>query len=126
MEENAWICPQCDHILDPSVLEPNEDVEPEPSAERTRLVAWAPPAPQPAVYPAAVILGDVGVAAEEFSGVEGPQAQGDGRTSTFLFYAAGASTRVVHPNAIPRLTDFEDTLPRTPYEDFIMSCIDGK
>ncbi len=124
VDPDAWICGACDHILDPSVLEPKEDQELPIQAERTRLVAWAPPEENDE-YPDAVILGDVGVAEEEFSVVAGAQAGGNGRTSTFLFYAGGSSTRVVHPHAIPHLTDHNDTLPRTPYEDFILSCIDG-
>src|SRR5687768_13325230 len=49
----------------------------------------------------------------------------DGRTATFLFYTSGATSRIVHPDAIPRITGGDQTIPRTPYEDFILSQIDG-
>lgn len=93
--------------------------------ERTKLIAWPKPEQEDSV-PDAVILGNVSVAEGEFAVVHGAGAGEGGRTSTFLYYAAGSTTRVVHPDAVPRLSEADTTLPRTPYEDFILSCIDGR
>src|SRR5690606_20336314 len=71
------------------------------------------------------ILGDVDVAGD-FQVVRGAGQRGDGRTSTFLFYTSGATSRIVHPDAVPVVTGEEQTIPRTPYEDFILSQIDGR
>src|SRR5687768_7731157 len=49
----------------------------------------------------------------------------DGKTSTFLFYTSGATSRIVHPDAVPERTQRDATIARTPYEDFVLSCIDG-
>lgn len=124
---DAWICPKCDHILDPSVLDGTTSAKEEAPVreERTKLIAWPRPEQEDSV-PDAVILGNVNVAEGEFAVVHGAGAQEGGRTSTFLFYAAGSTTRVVHPDAVPRLSEADTTLPRTPYEDFILSCIDGR
>ncbi len=122
--EGAWICPFCDHILDHSFLEQGGDEE-EPREERTKIVAW-PTRKQDESVPDAMILGRVSVEEDEFSVVHGAGAGGDGRTSTFLYYTSGSATRIILPEAIPRIVDIESTLPRTPYEDFILSCIDGR
>ena len=128
VEADAWLCPYCEHVIDPSVLEPSaEDTSDLVSSEPTRMA----PLPEGLrsyeedPIPDAVILGDVGIAADEFSVVESVGLQSDGRTSTFLYYATGSSTRVVHPEAVPRLTAVDDDAPRTPYEDFILSCVDA-
>ncbi|MCB9650015.1 MAG: hypothetical protein H6730_26020 [Deltaproteobacteria bacterium] len=124
VEPDAWLCPFCEHIIDASVLE-DTDGDDLASSEPTKMML-NPLAPEPeGPLPDAMILGDVGIAEDEFAVVEGAGVQSDGRTSTFLYYAGGASTRVVHPEAIPRLTTLEHDQPRTPYEDFILSCIDG-
>ncbi len=128
INNEAWICPKCDHILDPSVLEAPPEGAPGEGPireERTKLIAWPRPEQEDSV-PDAVILGNVNVAEGEFAVVHGAGAGEGGRTSTFLYYAAGSTTRVVHPDAVPRLSEADTTLPRTPYEDFILSCIDGR
>ncbi len=130
VDGQAWLCPFCEHIIDPSVLSPVGDADDEDitASEPTKMMPMPlPPAATAAnePLPDAVILGDVGIAADEFSAFEGAGVQSDGRTSTFLYYATGASTRVVHPDAVPRLLSARDGHPRTPYEDFILSCVDG-
>ncbi|MCK6551644.1 hypothetical protein L6R52_37775, partial [Myxococcota bacterium] len=120
--DDVWLCPLCEHILDPSVLGLDDADEPPVRAERTRIVAFAPDPEDP---PDAMILGDVDVSAHEFEVVHGPGAQPNGRTSTFLFYTSGATSRIMHPDAVPRRTRRDASVPRTPYEDFILSCIDG-
>jgi tetratricopeptide (TPR) repeat protein len=130
--QTDWLCPYCEHVLDPSVLgvdDASEEPASNPRAERTKIVAWdtahsqSSPGEQP---PDAMILGDVDDAEPDFSVVHGPAVQKDGRTSTFLFYTSGATSRIIHPDAIPVLTQKDATIPHTPYEDFIVSCIDGK
>jgi hypothetical protein len=126
VKADAWICPACDHILDTSFLEESGGVGLAPQREeRTRLVAWPTPSPEEPM-PDAMILGDVSVAEDEFAVVHGAGAQGDGRTSTFLYYTAGSSTRVIHPDAIPSFLATARPLVCTPYEDFILSCVDGR
>lgn len=127
VERDAWLCPYCEHIIDPSVLAPVGDDDDLTASEPTKLGPMPPPPAETEddPLPDAMILGDVGVAEDEFSLVEGAGVQSNGKTSTFLYYATGASTRVVHPDAIPRLTESAEDEPRTPYEDFILSCIDG-
>jgi hypothetical protein len=128
---NDWLCPFCEHILDPSVLGlegsgAEADVSPI-RAERTRLVAWDPrPEEQAPEPPEAMILGDVDVSAKDFSVVQGPSAGAGGRMSTFLFYTSGVTSRILHPEAVPALTKKDSSSPHTPYEDFIVSCIDAK
>lgn len=122
-----WICSFCDHILDPSVLEeatnPEDD---EAREERTQMIAWSGPEQDDAI-PEAVMLGDVSIAENEFGGVvHGPGRDDSGHTATFLYYTSGSTTRVIHPDAVPRIAETDATIPRTPYEDFILSCIDGK
>lgn len=121
-----WLCPFCEHVLDASVLGVDLGEEKSSSspirAERTKLVAWQPMADPPE----AMILGDVDVSEKEFNVVQGPGVERGGRTSTFLFYTSGATSRIMHPDAIPHATQKDATIPRTPYEDFILSCIDGK
>ena len=125
VEADAWICPFCDHILDSSFLEDSGGSDGPIREERTKVVAWPMPSHQDPP-PDAVILGDVSIAEDEFEVVQGAGADRDGRTSTFLYYASGASTRVIHPDAIPRVLASDNSIPRTPYEDFIVSCIDGQ
>ena len=132
--EAAWICGFCDHILDASVLgdvyddsdETKDARAPSGREERTSLIAWKPkPDPRDDEVPDALILGDVGIEEDDFQLVHGAAKRGDGRTATFLFYASGATSRIVHPEAIPRITGGDQTIPRTPYEDFILASIDG-
>ncbi len=127
VELDAWICPFCDYILDPSVLDRQEAGEASsPLIEATKMVAWDSPLEDSIEeVPDAMILGDVSVEEDEFQLVQGAGAQKNGQTSTFLYYAAGTATRVILPSAVPHLLDAPDTLPRTPYEDFVMSQIDG-
>lgn len=130
VDVHAWLCPFCEHIIDPSVLSPaGADEDGDLAASEPTMMAPMPMLPASTAsnepLPDAVILGDVGIAADEFSAFEGAGVQSDGRTSTFLYYATGASTRVVHPDAVPRLLHVRDGHPRTPYEDFILSCVDG-
>jgi hypothetical protein len=129
--DKDWLCPYCEHVLDPSVLGMvDEDESSSPiRAERTNIVAWSSMSAEVSgenAPPDAMILGDVDVSEQEFSVVQGPVARNDGRTSTLLFYTSGATSRVVHPDAVPRLTRKDTAIPHTPYEDFIMSCVDGK
>lgn len=130
VDVHDWLCPFCEHILDPSVLNLEQSGESDASpirAERTRIVAWDPRPEEPAPEaPEAMILGEVDVSAKDFSVVQGPSAGGGGRMSTFLFYTSGVTSRILHPEAVPALTKKESVTPHTPYEDFILSCIDGK
>ena len=115
-----WICPHCDHILDSSFLGERDIHE-----EKTGVVAWA--RRKRLSDPSdAVILGDVNVAEDEFSVITGPGAGGDGRTSSFVYYAGESSARAVHPDAVPVIIHRDGTTPRTPFEDAMMLCIDGK
>ncbi|MBI4820140.1 MAG: hypothetical protein HY791_27945 [Deltaproteobacteria bacterium] len=115
-----WICAYCDHILDPSVLEGSED-ESEPSA-------WTNKGPVSNETPDAMILGDVDVDPDGFRVVPGAGASADGRTTTMLFYTSTATTRVVRPDAVPLLDSVgrRPKVPTTPYEDFLLSCVDGR
>lgn len=118
VHREAWICPFCEFILDPSVLEEGDG-------------AGAPMAASfesADVAPEAVILGDVTVDPDDFQLMPGAGTDNQGRTSTFLFYTTGATSRIVRPEAVPRIS--ESTLthrsPTTPYEDFVLSLVDGK
>lgn len=132
--ENAWICGFCDHILDASVLGDvfgEREAEPQDRGssvreERTSIIAWKPEQEEDEgdEVPDALILGEVD-ASDDFQVVRGAARGNDGRTSTFLFYTSGATSRTIHPDAVPETTGNDDTLPRTPYEDFILSQIDG-
>jgi tetratricopeptide (TPR) repeat protein len=131
----AWICRSCDHILDPSVLEQQaakaeeettDERVPSVREERTALIAWNPK-PEPyeeEPLPDAVILGSGDGGGSRV--VRGAGATNDGKTSTFLFYTSAATSRVVHPDSIPVIADTDHTIPRTPYEDFILSQVDGR
>ncbi len=133
MAEAAWICGFCDHILDASVLgdvyesaEDSSDRVPSVREERTSLIVWNPrPDSGEDDVPDAMILGDAGVAEDDFQLMRGAARRDDGRTATFLFYASNATSRIIHPDAVPRITGGDQTIPRTPYEDFILSQIDG-
>jgi hypothetical protein len=129
VKDDEWLCPFCEHIIDPSVLGDDlASAEGAPRAEITKIVAWAPGPENTGPHddpPDAMILGEVGVAEKDFSVVPGAAAKEDGRTSTFLFYTSGATSRIVHPDAIVKLTERDATIPRTPYEDFILSLVDG-
>ena len=120
VEAGAWICPRCDFILDTSVL----GGAAAPALPRARPV-WAV---APSDQPEAMILGDVNVDPEDFQVLSGAAADGDGRTTTFLFYTSGATSRVLRPDVVPmRVDEAEATVvPTTPYEDFILAAIDGK
>lgn len=77
-------------------------------------------------FPDAMILGNVPVESSEFEVVPGAGTGPDGTTSTFLYYAASPKSRIVDPEAIPvRLGSHRDT-PMTPYETFVLKCIDGR
>lgn len=104
----------------------HEDRVPSVQEERTSIVAWHPKPEEDEAdeVPDALILGDVDVAGD-FQMVRGAARRGDGKTSTFLFYTSGATSRVVHPDAVPEVTGEDRSIPRTPYEDFILSQIDG-
>lgn len=121
--EDAWICPHCDHIIDTSFLRDQNDGD--IHEEKTGLLLWNKTV-ETDEPPDAVILGGVDVPEDEFSVVSGPGAEGDGRTSTFLYYAADSSTRVVHPSAVPVVVNLDRRVARTPYEDHLLSCIDGR
>lgn len=116
----AWICPRCDFILDPSVLESSTAIAP----AATKTTPWQQTPEEPA--PEAMILGDVTVDPNDFQVLPGAGAGGDGRTTTFLFYTSGATSRVLRPDVIPTLQSDPAKVPTTPYEDFILSAIDGK
>lgn len=125
-QKGDWICSFCDHILDPSVLDDStlgDDLDPA-REERTHVIAWGEH-DQRSEMPEAVMLGDVSVAEQEFGVMHGAGSDERGQTSTFLYYTSASTTRVIHPEAVPRLADANATIPRTPYEDFILSCIDG-
>jgi tetratricopeptide (TPR) repeat protein len=133
--ESAWICGFCDHILDPSVLGDVYDADADTSEkvpvqsqreERTSLIAWNPK-PEDAYeeVPDAMILGEPDESVSDSQIMRGAAQKSDGRTATYLFYATGATSRIVHPDSVPRITGGDPTIPRTPYEDFILSQIDG-
>ncbi len=90
------------------------------------MIAWSPVDSDDSPVPDAIILGDVNVSSDEFQLVKGAGASQNGRTSTFLFYASGSSTRVIHPDSVPKLLTPKTALPTTPYEDFVLSRIDSK
>lgn len=119
VEAGAWICPYCDFILDPSVLGTGDE-ERAPSSKPV----WSE---NTGDAPEAMILGDVNVDPEDFQVLPGAGASGDGRTSTFLFYTSGATSRVLRPDVIPvrEPSVAERSMPTTPYEDFILAAIDG-
>ncbi|MBI2378046.1 MAG: hypothetical protein HYV07_28855 [Deltaproteobacteria bacterium] len=124
VDDLDWICAYCDHILDPSVLEGAEDeASKEPEAS-----AWSTDGPLSNEPPDAMILGDVDVDPDGFRVVPGAGASGEGRTTTMLFYTSTATTRVVRPEAVPLAvpTRGRPKVPTTPYEDFLLSCIDGR
>ncbi len=77
--------------------------------------------------PEAMILGDVTINPEDFEVVAGAGANVNGKTSTFLFYAVGGTSRALRPTAIPELAldARAPSIPNTPYEDFILTFIDG-
>jgi len=113
----AWICPYCDFILDPSVLDAS-------TSRKAERAVWSESTGD---APEAMILGDVNIDPEDFQVLPGAGAQGDGRTATFLFYTSGATSRVLRPDVIPVIQAVDrSTLPITPYEDFLLSAIDGK
>ncbi len=126
-KDTDWICAFCDHILDPSVLDETApgDLDDAGREERTHVIAWDDHKNSQQM-PEAVMLGDVSVAEQEFGVMHGAGSDGKGGTSTFLYYTSGSTTRVIHPDAIPRKAKADATIPRTPYEDFILSCIDGQ
>ncbi|MEM7677488.1 MAG: hypothetical protein AAF449_15925, partial [Myxococcota bacterium] len=115
--DDAWICPQCDHILDTSFLDEEADVH----EETTGLVDW--PVSNADDPPDAMILGDVSVSENEFAVVSGPA--GPGRASTFVYYASDASSRIVHPSAIPMVVNLSPGQALAPYEKQLMALIDG-
>jgi hypothetical protein len=130
VKDDEWLCPYCEHILDLSVLGVDDDAADgaTPRAEITKSVAWDPGPERSARTddpPDAMILGEVGVAEKDFNVVAGAAAKQDGRTSTFLFYTSGATSRIIHPDATVKRTRRDATIPRTPYEDFILSLVDG-
>ncbi|MFO0726809.1 MAG: hypothetical protein U1E65_23695 [Myxococcota bacterium] len=113
----AWICPYCDYILDASVLDAKS------SGASVRPV-WTETTGE---APEAMILGDVNIDPEDFQVLPGAGAQGDGRTATFLFYTSGATSRVLRPDVVPVvLIEDRSGVPITPYEDFLLSSIDGR
>lgn len=118
VHREAWICPFCEYILDPSVLE-DEDGSTSPVADSFETSDGAPEA---------VILGDVTVDPDDFQLMPGAGTDNQGRTSTFLFYTTGATSRIVRPDAVPRLSEATRThrSPTTPYEDFVLSLVDGR
>lgn len=131
--EDDWICGFCDHILDASVLgdpygesEVTTDERAPPSGEEeTSLIAWTPgDLHEESEIPEAVILGNVDTSGE-LQVLSGTARRDDGRTSTFLFYASGATSRTIHPDAIPELAGENERYPRTQYEDLVLSMIDG-
>lgn len=121
----AWICPACDHILDPSVLGEAPVPDAEAFGESTRMVAWEGDlsASEPGL-PDAMILGDVSVDTGEFAVMSGAGAGPDGRTSTFLYYSASSPSRLINPDAVPR-RQHRRAVALTPYEDFVLQCVDG-
>ncbi|MCC7387044.1 MAG: hypothetical protein IT384_34745 [Deltaproteobacteria bacterium] len=110
---DAWICPFCEFIIDPSVLDgPRRD---------------SPVFREAAEAPEAMILGDVTIDPDDFELLPGAAANSDGRTSTFLFYTSGATSRVLRPDVVPQLEpQLAPRVPTTPYEDFLLASIDGK
>lgn len=134
--DDAWICPTCEHILDVSVLGEAPVVEAGAFDEHTRAVAWdARYESGPNPIPEAVILGDVPVARGAFEerhprgsrGVlTGAGALPDGRTSTFLYYSASSPSRVVSPDAVPQPVLPFEMSALTPYEDAVLSLVDGR
>ena len=125
VEDNAWICTHCEHILDASVLDNVGR-----AAARRAPSSAARPAPWDShdlEPPEAMILGDATVSPEDFELVSGAGAGQNGKTATFLFYAAGGTSRVLRPTAIPELAPraHHGSVPNTPYEDFILTFIDG-
>ncbi len=118
VHKTAWICPFCEYILDPSVLAEGDDSD----ALLAESFETSDGAPE------AVILGDVTVDPDDFQLIPGAGTDSHGRTATFLFYTTGATSRIVRPEAIPKLSEMTLThrSPTTPYEDFILGLIDGR
>src|SRR5687768_12726944 len=103
LAEASWICPKCDHILDPSVLDSGAaaaELEPRTGTARgSGPKLQSEPTPTASAFepvfepPEAMILGDVTIDASDFAVevIAGSGAQGDGKTGSFLFYASSAS-----------------------------------
>jgi hypothetical protein len=115
----GWICPECDHIIDPSVLEgPGRRARPRPAT--AARAAW-----DGSAVADAMILGDVTISPEDFDVVPGASDE-EGAPNTLLFYTSGSTSRVLSPDAVPEaLPGRGRNIRKTPYEDFLLSCIDG-
>ncbi|MBK8012260.1 MAG: tetratricopeptide repeat protein [Deltaproteobacteria bacterium] len=129
-DSSAWICPYCEHIIDPSVLGDDFLVEDASArAEITRSVAWSSIAPDEEEddVPDAVILGnDADVDDEGVSLFAGAgRNERSGRMAALLLYTSTSTSRSIRPDAIPVLLQRGAGAGRTPYEDFVISCIDG-
>ncbi|MCB9655364.1 MAG: tetratricopeptide repeat protein [Deltaproteobacteria bacterium] len=129
-DRSAWICPYCEHIIDPSVL--GDDFLVEETAARkeiTRSVVWSAIPPDDGAdedVPDAVILGnDADVDDEGVSLFAGAgRNERSGRTAALLLYTSTSTSRSLRPDAVPVLLQ-RGSAARTPYEDFVISCIDG-
>lgn len=122
VDTGAWICPFCDYILDPGVL----GIAPEPEGftqqELTR-VTWTPADALGQNTPDAVILGDLSQS-RDLTMVYGPGIQDDGLTANYLYYSTTGQRLI--PSAVPTRLPDPPARPRTPYEDFIYSLVDGR
>jgi hypothetical protein len=105
VEQDAWICPNCDHILDPSVLGVDGQAEAKILDDN---IAFLP--------------------GEEFDLVEGLGGRQDGSTGRFAFYAPRSSSRrILSLDAVPiRMETTEPKAALTPYEDCLLDLIDGE
>lgn len=121
---DVWICPHCEHILEPSLFEDEKSPSPaSPDDHATMGVAWDNDLASEPELPDAIILGEGPTSGRQPSFLSGAGAGPDGRTSTFLYYSA-ASPRVVSPDAIPRRASRSHSA-LTPYEGFVLRCVDG-
>lgn len=113
------MCPFCDCILDPSVLDSlGADIE-----ESSGSAEWTPMQERRSDPPDAVILRDVNES-QDISAVLGPGAQQGGATQNYLYYSA--TQQRLLPAAIPRRVSDQLTQPYTPYEAFVFQQIDGR
>ncbi len=116
---DAWCCPHCEHIIDPSFLQEDDS---DLHEETTRLFSYNDgPASEPQ---GAIILGDVKVQEDQFAAA--PNLATDQRTPSFVYFTGDAAARVVHPDAVPIVVGALKSEARSENVDALLRSIDGQ